>query len=693
MTRCGRAVLFLFTVLLFAGVSPIQASEVISLNGQWRFTIDGENEGLSAKWFEREFDRAGWQIVNVPHTWQVVKGLEAYYGIAWYARTVNLDSQTAGKIVKLEFDAVYRDATVWVNGKLLGEHKGSGYTPFSFLIPDSETRKGELEIVVRVDNKFSTKALPYANSFDWPNDGGIIRSVRMRILPATHIARLLVDAQPNDDLTEARIEVRAALYCSKGNLTGASVEVMVLDPSGNAVARFSAKPQRCEDWIYKAQPAGTISRPQLWHFDKPQLYRLVCRLIKKGVVLHEKETAFGIRRVEMKDGLYYLNGEPMRLMGVEWMPGSDPRYGMTESPDFMRGILADMKRLNCVISRFHWQQDDAVFEFCDREGMLFQEEVPAWGPKTRLEEVNDIQDMQMREMMLAHYNHPSIYAWGLCNEIKGQSRQGQAFVNRGIDIARSLDAHRLLTYASNTLQSNVQKDASSLVDFVEWNDYYESWYGGGIPELEANLERICREFAGKSLVISEYGLCECSEKNPVGDDRRIEILRSHTDCYRKTRCVAGAIFFNYNDYRTHIGDKSSGAFQQRVHGVVDLLNRPKKSYEALRRECSPIRAIEIGKPGDSNQVAVEIVTRSLENDMPAYTLRGYLLVLTAYNQNDLPIDAQKALLPDLSPGTRHIERAQLHIPTGDSLSRLRADVFRPTGYSVLDAEWTSSVTD
>ena len=72
--------------------------------------------------------------------------------------------------------------------------------------------------------------------------------------------------------------------------------------------------------------------------------------------------------MEVKEGRYFLNGEPMRLMGVEWMPGSDPRYGMAESPEFMRSVLRDMKALNCLITRFHWQQDDSVFEFMDREG-------------------------------------------------------------------------------------------------------------------------------------------------------------------------------------------------------------------------------------------------------------------------------------------------------------------------------------
>jgi len=689
MTKYGKTGVFSIVILLAAYLSPILANEeIISLDGHWRFTIDAENKGLDAKWFAKGFDRTAWQLVGVPHTWQVMKDLESYYGPAWYARILKLDSQTTGKTVKLEFEAVYRDATVWINGKLLGEHKGSGYTPFAFFLDDIDKSGGEMEIVVRVDNKFSNKALPYLNSFDWPNDGGIIRSVQLRISPASHIARLLVDATLNNDRTKAKILVRSAIYC-EGDKPDA-VRATVLDPSGNAVANFSAKPQSVKERIYSAQLDGTIDNPELWHFDKPRLYTLICHLTKGDKVIHEKQATFGIRRVEVKDGLYFLNDEPMRLMGVEWMPASDPRYGMAESPDFVRKILADMKRLNCIISRFHWQQDDSTFDFCDREGMLVQEEIPAWGGQTRLNEVNDIQNMQMREMILAHYNHPSIYAWGLCNEIKGQSPQGHAFVRRGIEAARALDPYRLLTYASNTLYSNPGRDASSLVDFVELNEYYESWLGGGLTDLRRNLEFISAAFPDKTLVISEYGLCECSEKNPVGDDKRIQILQTHTDCCRQAKCVAGAIFFCYNDYRTFIGDKGTGAFKQRVHGIVDLFNKPKKSYDVLRRESSPIRTLAIEKSGDSNEIEIRIITRSLADDFPAYTLREYLLVCTAYNQDAQPIDARKISLPDLPPGTNRTEKIQLHVPAGQSAVRIFAEVFRPTGYSVLDAQWKNS---
>ena len=121
--------------------------------------------------------------------------------------------------------------------------------------------------------------------------------------------------------------------------------------------------------------------------------------------------------------------------------------------------------------------------------------------------------------------------------------------------------------------------------------------GGNVSTLAWNIGEITKAYPDKTIVISEYGLCECDPKNPTGDANRIEILSTHTDEFRKSKSIAGAIFFCYNDYRTHMGDKDRGAFRQRVHGVVDLLNQPKPSWQALREESSPVKLITITAAG------------------------------------------------------------------------------------------------
>ena len=97
---------------------------------------------------------------------------------------------------------------------------------------------------------------------------------------------------------------------------------------------------------------------------------------------HSYETTFGIRKIEIRDASFYLNGERVRLMGVERMAGSNPEYGMAEPAEWIDHDHADMKDLNCVYTRVHWPQDRRVLDWCDRRGMLIQTEVPTWGPQT-----------------------------------------------------------------------------------------------------------------------------------------------------------------------------------------------------------------------------------------------------------------------------------------------------------------------
>jgi len=661
---------------------------IASLNGAWRFAFDPQEAGLGERWFAPEAKRSAWRTVTVPHTWQVEPGHEHYFGVAWYARSVAAEPAWKDDSIQLEFDAVFHDAAVWLNGVKIGEHLGSGYTPFAFSLDRKWDADRANEIVVRVDNRFSTNALPFNDSFDWPNDGGLTRGVRLRVRPPQHLGRIQVRAEPTADFRSATLEARAEVNAAGGVADQLRVEAVVFGPGNEEVFRAALPVQATATGAQEARLAAAISQPALWHFDRPQLYRLACRLTRGGAVIHEREVTFGIRKVEMRPGAFILNGEPMRLMGVEWMPGSDPRYGMAEDPRVVREVLTDLKRLNCVLTRFHWQQDDSVFEFCDREGILVQEEVPTWGPhRLEGEEIARLQEAHIREMILAHYNHPSIYAWGLCNEIKGLSERGRAFVARGKEIARALDPLRLLTYASNTVHYNPARDAAGLLDFIEWNEYFESWYPGGLSNVTEKLELIRQAYPDKGIVISEYGLCECMEKHPAGDPRRIEVLRAHTEAYRQNSAVAGAIFFSYNDYRTHKGDKGEGAFQQRVHGVVDLLLQRKPSWNALRNEASPVRVMRIDPPTDDGEFVraqVRIETRSLPDDLPAYTLRGYWFVWTVFNQSDQPSAAGRSLLPDLPPASTHTE--VIKWPAVPAVKRVYAEIFRPTGYSVKEAE-------
>jgi len=338
-----------------------------------------------------------------------------------------------------------------------------------------------------------------------------------------------------------------------------------------------------------------------------------------------------------------------------------------------------------VFTRVHWPQDKRVLEFCDRNGILMQEEVPAWGPMTfgkvdadLLAKLTTNGLEQLREMMARDRNHPCIVSWGLCNEVDGKNPYSRTFAHALAREARTADPSRLLTYASHSLREHPEEDMAGDFDFISANEYFGSWYPGGPPELRAHIEDLRRAFPNKPIVISEYGWCECQAKIPPGDQNRVTIVNDHTDVMRKSDMVAGAIYFDYNDYRTIVGDHGTGALRQRVHGVVDVYSTRKPSFDALRSQSSPIEQLVLSPAGDAWEL--KLVTRKR---LPAYTLRGYAARWLFYGYDDLPMDGKIDRLPELSPGAAIALKASSSIA---GLKRIAVEILRPTGFAAARAE-------
>jgi beta-glucuronidase len=579
--------------------------------------------------------------------------------VGWYERVFDVPKEWSGSAVRVEFEAVFHSATVWVNGRPADEHLRKGYTAFTLDITP-HLRWGERNTLrVRADNSFDEHMLPRGHSSDWAHDGGIYRPVSLLVTPLDYIERVDVDAAPDLKANTATLRITPFIH-GLGR-----VHVTVIEEDSGRIVLETIAPV-----------TATLASPRLWHFDHPHLYRLIARL-SGG---HTFETTFGIRLIEARGGGFYLNGERVRLTGVERMAGSNPEYGMAEPESWIAHDHDDMKELNCVYTRVHWQQDRRVLDYCDRHGILIQTEVPTWGGDTfrgmGAEPDADIMQNgleQLREMIARDRNHPCVFSWGICNEIDGQNPPAAAFARRMYAEAKALDPTRLVTYASNSLEKTPAKDVAGLMDYIMWNEYYESWYQGTPADMARNLDEIHRAFPDKPIVISEYGYCACTPERPEGDSRRIEVLRGHNAVFRKTDYVAGLIFFCYNDYRTHIGDKGTGVMKQRVHGVVDVYGARKPSWQVLREEASPLAAMAV--TDKAGEIHVTILARQ---SVPCYTLRGYTVRAVIYGDGAIPVERVEAALPVLEPGQEATVRISFQEKTP---MRVQVDLMRPTGFS------------
>jgi beta-galactosidase len=661
-------------------------TEQMSLDGEWMFRIDPADAGEKQNWQTGNASLTGWHTVTVPHTWQIEAPLSEYRGVAWYRREFDTPRGAAESAVRIEFEAVFHSARIWINGKPAGEHLRKPYTPFTcdtggLLAPDRPN-----VLVVRVDNSFNEHMLPRGRSSDWAHDGGIYRPVTLLVTPAVFVERVDVDALPDLTTGDAQLEIAVFSRNRSERPWHGAVSLRVIDEAtGLCVLERAA----AGTVSMRAGEAGTtklsetLRKPGLWHFDRPNLYRL-----EVAIGEHRFAATFGVRKFEVKDAGFYLNGERVRLMGVERMAGSNPAFGMAEPAGWIAHDHDDLKHLNCVFTRVHWQQDHRVLDYCDRHGILMQSEVPTWGPNTfkGMGEEPDADILengreQLREMIARDRNHPSICSWGLCNEIGGQNPPAYHFAQHMLEESKRLDPHRLCSYASHSLRSTPGKDVSRLMDFVECNEYFGSWYPGDAAAVGRSLDEIHAAFPDKPIVISEYGYCACTADRPEGDERRREILRGHDRAFREKDYIAGLIFFCYNDYRTHIGDRGTGVLRQRVHGVVDVWGNRKPSYELLREESSPIDELRIEGPPTAFRVTVR--TRM---HVPAYTLRGYRLRGTYFGYGQIPIEQQEAALPELEPGGE----AALAMSFADARpEKIQFDVLRPTGFSAYTRIWKS----
>ena len=669
--------------------SALELGTVVVPLDHWSFGLDPEDHGERRGWFEvMKAGPAPSTWVAVPHTWQVLPDKADYQGVAWYRTGFEAPRHWAGRTVRIEFEAVYHSAKVWLNGKLLGEHLRRGYTAFSFDATAALRFDSPNSLVVKVDNSFAEGMLPRRDSFDWAQDGGITRPVSLLVTPNVYIEGLRIDAVPDLDAGRTPLTILAIVRNAGQTVAQLGFDFHVAEAdTGLALIEGGADGARLEPGaIQEVKMTPTDEPMKLWHFDHPHLYRATVQVSQDHKPLHSTTQTFGSRKFEVRNAGFYLNGERVRLMGAERMAGSNPQYGMAEPEEWIRHDHEDLKELNCVFTRVHWPQDKRVLDYCDRNGILIQEEVPSWGPATfdgmASEPSPEIMQNgleQLREMITRDCHHPAIIAWGLCNEVNGQNPPAQIFIRRMAEAARRLDPHRLLTYASNSLQQDPGADAAGGLDFIEWNEYYESWYGGNTASVRRNLEEIHRAFPDKPVVISEYGYCECTPDRLAGDARRIEILRDHTHICRDLDFVAGTIFFDYNDYRTHVGDKGHGPLKQRVHGVVDLYGNRKPSFDVLRQESSPVESLQLG-PGEGLLNA----TLTTRKTLPAYTLEGYTLRWVVFGFDDLPMEQGSAPLPTLLPGQQAGMRIQFQ---EKNPTRVRVDVMRPTGFSAFTAWW------
>lgn len=459
MKLMSRSLMAIVAALATLGSLPLCAAKpaspraVLSADAGWRFTLD-DPKGAEAD----SFTDSAWRTVDLPHDWSI-EGKpekdapggagEGFFqgGIGWYRKAFSAPAAWSGKRVSIEFDGVYRDATVYLNGQKLGTHP-YGYTAFAMDMTPALNVAGRNMLAVRVDNS----AQPNSR---WYSGSGIYRHVRVVVTDPIHIAHWGVFVTtPAATASSAKVAVHARVANETAAQSTVTLTTTLFDKAGKSVGEAKSTLSVEANAEAEAAQEIAVNHPALWSPDGPKLYRAVTEVRQGGKVVDETTTTFGIRTLEWsaEKGLL-LSGKPVKLTGGSVHHDNGPLGASAfDRAEERRVELLKAAGMNAVRTA-HNPPSTAFLDACDRLGLLVLDEpFDVWkAHKVKFDYGSDFDQwwkQDVTSMVLRDRNHPSIVIWGIGNEIP------ELEVERGAEMAkqiagqvRALDSTRPLTLA------------------------------------------------------------------------------------------------------------------------------------------------------------------------------------------------------------------------------------------------------
>lgn len=650
-----RIKLIYFLVFICSSQSLLFAQrDTIAMNSNWQFVIDKNSDGFKSEWYKQPLTKA--RTVAIPHTWNIEDSNQTHYGWAWYQKELQIPTNYKSKQVVIEFGAINHTAHIYLNGIKVAEHIGDGFNKFKVDISKQIKAGTSNRLTVAVNNDYGKNKVPFGSSFDWPNDGGIIRKVNLIVTHPIAPQQIFVTPTLHKD-SSATVKIRLPFnklllekkYAALKGKLRLNIQVIHDLDKQQMTGQLVTPEWEGENAFARIQ----IPKVKPWHFDFPNLYHVGVFVTNGAEIIDALGTNVGFRTLEFINGQTHLNGERIKLMGVEWTAGSNPNYGFAETDSVILANCKLMKDVNAIFTRQHFQQDDLFYDFCDRNGILVQQEVPLWGPETpATEAIQQIAQAQLGQMINNLYNHPSIFSWGAGNELRARDADMKPMISALMKRSRLVDPSRNAAYVSNTLTTsyynnpNFVPDAAAEGDYLMMNEYGGSWWSIPTGKIHLYLDSVHQSYPTKPFFISEFGLCEPNFKG--GDERRIEDLIYHMAIYESKPYVEGAIYFDLTDYRTHYpGTNDIGKMRRRIHGVYDMYGNPKPSMKVLREQSTPIEIQHVAgaEKGKLN------ITLYGSMGLPQHTVTGYKLYISSATNNYLNTKAYT--IPTLEPGQRH----------------------------------------
>ena len=512
----------------------------------------------------------------VPGCLETLPGFGNYRG--WTAYETEFEAE--GNI-RLEFKGVSHFAEVYVDDEKVAEHYGS-YTPFYVCV--KSLSQGIHRLKVLVDNEFREE---YA--LDLPNDymsyGGISRGVVLEEVQDLYIKYVHVTPlyRREDCWT---VDVEAVCVNLADRELEADVKVVVAGTEYTLEGRRFV-PGENSFQIEKME----IPDVETWAPENPVLYMVEAALSCEGEVFDDWIDRTGFRTVEVTEKDILLNGRALRIKGF-CRHEDHPHYGCALPVQAIAYDLQLIKDLGAnSVRTSHYPNDELFLDMCDEMGILVWEENHARGieeDKMRNPHFEPQCEQVIREMITEHYNHPSIYIWGILNECGSETEYGRTCYQAQYELIRSLDSSRPATSASCKFNADICQD---LPDVCSWN-IYPYWYDERSAAKMAKdvLDWVRTEGNGdgKPFLISEIGAGGIYAFRDMShdiwsEDLQAEILgKQLTELFAYEDCV-GMYIWQFCDVRVSRIDWALRRPKSRNNkGVVDEYRRPKMAYQVVK---------------------------------------------------------------------------------------------------------------
>ena len=466
--------------LVYISTVDNPALRVQNFNENWKFYL-GDASGADGE----QFDDSAWKNVDLPHDYSIDQEYttageaESGYklgGIGWYRKNFKVDESLKGKSIRIDFDGVYMDSTVWINGHRLGNHP-YGYSPFSYDITEY-LRFGEL-------NTIAVKVNHQTPSSRWYSGSGIGRDVDLVVTDPVHVERdgvVVTTPELAADKTNVKTHLKTVLT-NKG-VEAASVTVaQTVFPRGGTLDQQIAHVESVVTTIAAGKSAtveqdALAANPTLWTVDAPTLYTVRTEIKQNGKVVDTYDVDFGYRFFSFDaDTGFSLNGQNMKLKGV-CMHHDQGALGSVNTRDAIERQVKILKEMGCnSIRATHNPHSRELTEICDEQGMLLVLEMFDGWTAPKNDNRNDYarffnQEMgeseligseatkkwaqfDLEQSMMRDINAPSVIMWSLGNEMtEGTSGIGnfQQVQKNLIGWAKAVDATRPVTTGDNKMK-------------------------------------------------------------------------------------------------------------------------------------------------------------------------------------------------------------------------------------------------